>query len=469
MQILVRSIFVLFLLGFFTVASAQLPPKVIADKYLTQVEQLLEKQDYEAALNMVEKIIALQKEHNLTLSDNLYFKDAVAQLLEKKDYMPALNIMDKFIALQKEHSLTLPHEFHFQYAQIAFSTGSIQTAFESVSKYLSAEKEGESYKEALALLIKIEEEFKELEKFEVLEFSPENTCIGKPDNSRCWMALTNQPECYVWNPILEKEETVTWTGECSEGFAQGMGTLIHNYINRDTDYSIGRTKTEEIGQLQNGKRHGHWVKSYTYSTTYKDSGNGYQVLAGAEGPYIEGKKHGYWVTRVDSTIQEEGPYVDGKRHGEWILYFWDGSAKGSVREKGPYVNNKKHGEWTVYAKEGYVSGKGLYLSGKRHGEWSFYDKLSDTSTTTTKGSYVDGKKQGHWATHFPNGVAAYEGAYVEGNKHGFWIYRGLSGRFREKGPYVNGNRHGEWLMRYAKEYGEGSEVRKVTYVNGRKQ
>ena len=66
-------------LSLFAVASAQLPPKVIADKYLMRAEQLLEKQDYKAALNMVEKIFALQKEYNLTLSDNLYFKDAVAQ------------------------------------------------------------------------------------------------------------------------------------------------------------------------------------------------------------------------------------------------------------------------------------------------------------------------------------------------------------------------------------------------------
>ena len=34
-----RSIFVLFSLGFFTVASAQLPPEIMADKYLIEAEQ----------------------------------------------------------------------------------------------------------------------------------------------------------------------------------------------------------------------------------------------------------------------------------------------------------------------------------------------------------------------------------------------------------------------------------------------
>ena len=250
------------LLCLFVVASAQLPPKVIADKYLVQAEQLLEKQDYEAALNMVEKIIALQKEHNLTLSDNLYFKDAVAQLLKKKDYITALNIMDRFIVLQKEHSLILPDEFHFQYAQATFfkytqipvPADSIRVALELVSKYLSAEPEGESYKEALVLLLKIEE------KLEEFVFSPERTCAGKPVGSSCWMALANQPECYFWNSYLQKDETMTWSGACSDGLAEGEGTLITTgYSSYNTEYTA-----EEIGHFQNGRKHGQWVVRASY-------------------------------------------------------------------------------------------------------------------------------------------------------------------------------------------------------------
>ena len=40
------------------------------------------------------------------------------------------------------------------------------------------------------------------------------------------------PECYVWNPGLAKDEAVTWSGECSSGFAQRMETLINNQVNR---------------------------------------------------------------------------------------------------------------------------------------------------------------------------------------------------------------------------------------------
>ena len=153
-------------------------------------------------------------------------------------------------------------QFHFKYAQIAFSVGLLQTAFESVSKYLSAETEGESYKEALALLIKIEEELKEL------EISPEKTCNGKPVGTSCWMVLTNHPECYVWNPYLQKDEIVTWTGKCSGKVAQGEGTLTFAVTNGDS-LKILETGT---GHLQNSHFHDQWVwrasDGNTGTTTY---------------------------------------------------------------------------------------------------------------------------------------------------------------------------------------------------------
>ena len=99
------------------VASAQLPPEIMVDKYLIEAEQL----------------------HTI------------------KDYVGAFNAIDKALALQKKHSLILPDEFHFKYAQVALSADSTRIALESVTRYLSATgKEGEFYKEALALLIKAE-------------------------------------------------------------------------------------------------------------------------------------------------------------------------------------------------------------------------------------------------------------------------------------------------------------------------
>ncbi len=385
MQRMIRSIFILFLLEFSTVASAQLPPKVIADKYLVQAEQLLEKQDYEAALNLVEKSIALQKEHNLTLTGNLYFKDAVAQLLEKKDYITALNIIDRFIALQKEHSLILPDEFHFQYAQATFfkyeqvpvPADSIRVALELVSKYLSAETEGKSYKEALVLLLKIEEKLVEF------EFSPDRTCVGKPVGSSCWMALANQPECYFWNPYLQKDETMTWSGACSDSLAEGEGTLIVTQVYNDTEYT-----TEEIGHFQNGRKYGQWVEPAS-----------------------------------------KGSYVNSKKHGQWVEYL----AMGVV-DKGSYANDKKHGQWVKRGADGEFVEERNYMNGILHGRYFFEFPKHERRE---EGSYVNGKKHGQWVLNTKNGRMI-KGPYVNGKPHGRWIYRYYRDGPVEEVTYVNG-------------------------------
>ena len=109
MQRITTSILILVLLGVFTVVAAQLPPEILVDRYLLRAERLMAGEDHEAALG----------------------------------------IMDKIIALQKEHNLTLPEEFYFKYAQVAFSAGLIPAALASVNQYLAAAgKEGKFYKEA---------------------------------------------------------------------------------------------------------------------------------------------------------------------------------------------------------------------------------------------------------------------------------------------------------------------------------
>ena len=76
-------------------------------------------------------------------------------LSEEKDYKGALEAMEWIVALQKEHGLTLPEEFPFQYAQTALAAGAYEAAIESVNRYLSvAGRGGKHYREALAVLVK---------------------------------------------------------------------------------------------------------------------------------------------------------------------------------------------------------------------------------------------------------------------------------------------------------------------------
>ena len=82
----------------------------------------------------------------------------VDRLLARDDHRAAHDMMNEVLALQREHALELPAEFHFKYAQVALASGLPETAVESLNDYLlAAGREGEFYREALELLDAAEE------------------------------------------------------------------------------------------------------------------------------------------------------------------------------------------------------------------------------------------------------------------------------------------------------------------------
>ena len=76
--------------------------------------------------------------------------------------------------------------------------------------------------------------------------------MAQTDNSARpdWITATNQP-CKIWNPNPQPNESVTWSGECKDGYASGQG-LLRWTVN-------GRLDAEYEGRYANGKRNGHGV------------------------------------------------------------------------------------------------------------------------------------------------------------------------------------------------------------------
>ncbi len=82
----------------------------------------------------------------------------VDRLLARDDHRAAHEVMNEVLALQREHEVALPAEFPFKYAQVALAAGLPETAVESLNDYLLAVgREGEFYREALELLESAEE------------------------------------------------------------------------------------------------------------------------------------------------------------------------------------------------------------------------------------------------------------------------------------------------------------------------
>ena len=208
MRALIGSVLVAVLLGGFTEAVAQLPPEIMADRYLVQAERLMKEKDYAAALEAMNKIIALQKEHGLKLPGEFHFKYAqvalsagaikvaidsvnrylaaagragqfyrealelldqaeqnlpenladrylsqAEKLIAEKKYKAATDLVQKLIDLRRKHDLKYPDEFHFVYARAALSVDMIKAAMNSANQYLSAAgTSGKYYREAQELL-----------------------------------------------------------------------------------------------------------------------------------------------------------------------------------------------------------------------------------------------------------------------------------------------------------------------------
>ena len=104
----------------------------------------------------------------------------------------------------------------------------------------------------------------------------EPKCAGASERAECWEALTNKPGCHVWVGYFHPGDTLTWSGACVAGVADGPGKLIWN--------NYGKKLREETGTLSGGKQQGSWVA--------RDAGGDT-----AEGPYVDGKVHGRWVQR----------------------------------------------------------------------------------------------------------------------------------------------------------------------------
>ena len=130
------------------------------------------------------------------------------------------------------------------------------------------------------------------------------TGAGQPEGAACLMEVANQPQCYVWNPNPQTDDTVTWTGECAGAWTQVTGTLTWVWNN-------AQNTAEETGRLQDGQRNGQWVLRFADGIV-------------AEGPFVDGEKNGQWVLRFPSGNVAEVPYVEGQRHGTWVVRHGDG-------------------------------------------------------------------------------------------------------------------------------------------------
>ena len=135
--------------------------------------------------------------------------------------------------------------------------------------------------------------------------------------------------CRVWNPYPRPNETVSWSGSCSYGFANGRGVLQW-FLN-------GKLLERDEGELLTGKANGDFVTTQADGSRYegqrRDSernGRGTITFAGGdryEGEWRRDKFDGQGTYIWQSGTRYEGEWRDGKPNGRGkATYAWDGSV-----------------------------------------------------------------------------------------------------------------------------------------------
>jgi hypothetical protein len=90
-----------------------------------------------------------------------------------------------------------------------------------------------------------------------------------------WITAANQP-CKLWNPEPRPNESVTWSGQCDNGFATGKGILKWT--------EDGKPEVEFDGEYKNGKRNGPGVMITPDGERFEGVWVDDRLLTGENGP-----------------------------------------------------------------------------------------------------------------------------------------------------------------------------------------
>jgi hypothetical protein len=129
-----------------------------------------------------------------------------------------------------------------------------------------------------------------------------------------WIADKNG--CKIANPSPKPGETVTWSGACANGFAQGQGVVQW--------YKDGKPGVTYEGALARGAASGQGKLTMPDGATYA-------------GGWLDGKQDGSGKYSAPGGARYEGEWKDGAPNGRGIMHGASGEVMDGVWKAGTYV------------------------------------------------------------------------------------------------------------------------------------
>lgn len=117
--------------------------------------------------------------------------------------------------------------------------------------------------------------------------------------------------CHIWDTEPETGETITWSGECQDGAANGPGTV---------EFRSSTSTDRYVGAVASGRLTGHGKLTFSNGQT-------------EDGEFVDGAMNGLGHVTWANGARYEGELVDGKASGFGIYTTSDGRVY-----KGQWVN-----------------------------------------------------------------------------------------------------------------------------------
>ncbi len=282
--------------------------------------------------------------------------------------------------------------------------------------------------------------------------------------------------CKIYNPNPIRKETITWTGDCVDGYASGKGTLTWYIKGVKTEQFIGSLKKGILsgpgkailddrtileGLFKNNKLNGRGkitkLSNGEISETYT-------------GDIVDGEPYGHgtqvYYDSGDTTTMYIGEFSNSNWHGKGKMFLYrkngyfmyEGEFKESNYQGSGVMQRVIKGEVQYYFKGNFKGGSKTGYGEERigmnvyKGEWSQNKKngngtLIFDSTLVYTGQWVNNEFEGIGKRYFPNGTH-YVGQFKKGHANGLGVLNYVPG-VKYVGEFKNGLFHGQgYLIQY---------------------
>src|SRR5471032_1209243 len=167
-----------------------------------------------------------------------------------------------------------------------------------------------------------------------------NTPGNTPGGSGQWL---KDGACALFSAGAGPSDTVSWTGPCVDGFAEGLGTATFTHDGQSQSFTAGFSH----GVIPDGHVITRWGQGWSYDgETVHGRFDGAGILTTDardrfEGQWTDGKMTGFGVLRRANGELYFGDWKDDKPNGKGELHHADGSLVSGLFSDGRLVSDGK--------------------------------------------------------------------------------------------------------------------------------